>query len=139
MENGKGEAVLERGGSEKGGRNGSMYAENAVSIVGRFIKDPQVRTVSGDRKRAQFMLAVPRTFEVRQGDTLGEVAFVPVVAWNAIAERCGMLGKGSVIRVVGKLRTWQGNDKKYRWEVSAHGLEVLRTIRVAGVPTEGNA
>jgi len=106
-----------------------LKAENQVSIIGLFFKDPQVRLVATGGKRAHFMLVVPRTFKKRKGEQLGEVTFVPVVAWGALAERCESLKKGNIVRIMGKLRTWKGDDGKYRWQVSANTLQVMEPMR----------
>jgi len=136
MEKGNGEAVLE---SPAGGSVGeTIPEENSVSVVGRFLRDGKVDTVGGERKRAQFMLAVPTSFKRRREEGVGSVAFVPVVGWGSLAERCAGLGKGSIVRVQGRLRTWKGRDERYRWEIQAELLEVLEQTEPGDQPT-GNA
>lgn len=99
---------------------------NEVVVVGRLVNAPKTRLVTGDKKLARFMLAVPRTFRNGAGQPSKDTAYVPVVAWRAIAEQAESLGKGDGVRVEGRLRTWQSPEgQKYRWEVEASLFEVL--------------
>jgi single-strand DNA-binding protein len=114
-----------------GGENGGIPIpeENEVRIVGKLVNLPKVKAVSGGHKMAVFTLAVSRTFRDGDGRKGQETAFVPVVAWRALAEQVEPLGKGSVMLIEGRLRTWtaQGKEqgKDYRWNVEAVLLEVL--------------
>ncbi len=102
-----------------------MPEENEVRIVGKLVNMPKVKAVSGGHKMAVFTLAVSRTFRDGEGRKGQETAFVPVVAWRALAEQVEPLGKGSVMLVEGRLRTWTSQGKDYRWNVEAILLEVL--------------
>lgn len=99
---------------------------NEVVVVGRLLNAPKMKAIAGDRKMARFMLAVTRSFRNNRGENSKETAFVPVVAWRAVAEQAEKLGKGDGVRVEGRLRTWQSTEgQKYRWEVEATLFEVL--------------
>lgn len=120
-------ATLPGMGGEGGGP--PIPEENEVRITGKLVNVPKVKTVTGGHKMAVFTLAVGRTFRDGEGRKGQETAFVPVVAWRALAEQVEPLGKGSVVLVQGRLRTWtaQGKEqgKDYRWNVEAVLLEVL--------------
>ena len=99
---------------------------NDVVIVGRLLNAPKTRLVNGEHKMARFMLAVTRTYHNGAGQRVRNTAYVPVVAWRAVAEQAEPLGKGDAVRAEGRLRTWQSTEgQKYRWEVEVDLLEVL--------------
>ena len=99
--------------------------ENMTRVVGRLVKQPLTRVVSGGAKMASFMLKVPRTYHTAERKAT-EDAYVPIQAWRAIAERAESLGQGSAVAVEGYLRTWANADGKgFRWQVVAETFEVL--------------
>ena len=103
-----------------------LAEENEVRLSGRLLKPPKVTAHGNDNLRAQFMLAVTRSWRREQSKRGRETSYVPVVAWRAGAEACRALGRGSAVRLEGRLRTWQSQGRRYRWEVQAHMLEVVR-------------
>lgn len=99
--------------------------ENMTRVVGRLVRRPLVRVVSGGTKMASFMLKVPRTYHTADRKAQ-EDAYVPVVAWRALAEQAESLGQDSAVSVEGYLRTWANSEGKgYRWQVVAETFEVL--------------
>ncbi|MFH2201794.1 MAG: single-stranded DNA-binding protein, partial [Elusimicrobiota bacterium] len=123
-DNGKGDVAVKPGVPGSNG-SGVIEAENRACIKGRFVREAQMRQVSDGGMRAFFTLAVPRSFNARRGEKNAETTYVPVVAWTPIAEACGMLGKGSIVRVEGRLGTWRGDDGRERWKVTADLLETI--------------
>lgn len=112
---------------EMGGGKGGVPIpeENLTRVVGRLVKQPLSRVVTGGTKMATFMLKVPRTYHTADRKAK-EDAYVPVLAWRSIAERAETLGKDSAVSVEGYLRTWANPEGKgFRWQVVAEGLEVL--------------
>ncbi len=87
---------------------------NKVILMGRLTKDPELRYTSANNTAVcSFTLAIDRRFskpgEERQAD------FIPVVAWNKLAEFCGKyFQKGRQVAVVGRIqtRTWDDNESK---------------------------
>ena len=109
------------------GRLTALPEINEVVLVGRLLNAPKMRLVNGEHKMARFMLAVDRSYHNGAGQRVRSTAYVPVVAWRAVAQQAEALGKGDAVRVEGRLRTWQSDEgQKYRWEVEADLLEVLR-------------
>ena len=99
--------------------------ENTARIVGRLTRKPLTVEVTGGHKKAILTLAVTRTYH-SEGRAKQQKAFVPVVAWRALAEQVEPLGKDSAVLVEGHLRTWSDpKGKNFRWEVEAVMLEVL--------------
>lgn len=110
----------------KGKERPPIPEENGVRMVGRLLKSPKVSTTAGGHKLAVFTLAVPRTFTNGEGRSVKETAYVPVVAWRAVAEQIAPLGKDSALLIEGRLRTWAAEEGKgFRWQVETVLVEVL--------------
>lgn len=99
---------------------------NKVILVGRLARDPEVRYTQSGKATATFSLAVSR-FAGGQNNTTD---FIPIVAWEKLAEICGNnLIKGSQILVEGRMqvRNYDAQDgtKRYVTEVVAQNIEFL--------------
>lgn len=86
---------------------------NNVTLTGRLTGDPEV-VQKGDRKRANFTLAVNRGYKDEQGNTVTD--FFYITAWNGTAELLSKYcKKGDLIGIEGSLRTFkkqkEGEDK----------------------------
>jgi len=113
------------GGTLPGMEGVPIREENTVRIMGRLTRSPFMTEVAGGHKKALFTLAVPRTYH-SEGRAKQQKAFVPVVAWRALAEQVEPLGKDGAVLIEGHLRTWSDpKGKNFRWEVEAVMLEVL--------------
>ena len=92
---------------------------NKVILMGRLTKDPEVRYVNNNNTAVcNFTLAVGRKFQK-------ETDFIPIVAWNKLAEFCGKyFTKGMQVAIVGSIqtRTWDDNkgNKHYVTEILAN-------------------
>lgn len=100
---------------------------NKVILVGRLAQDPEVRYTQSGKAVASFTLAVNR-FSSGQGQNNAD--FVPIVAWERLAETCGNnLTKGQRVLVDGRLqiRSYEANDgsKRRVAEVVAQSIEFL--------------
>ncbi|MEK7747059.1 MAG: single-stranded DNA-binding protein, partial [Elusimicrobiota bacterium] len=85
--------------------------------------------VTGGHKKAIFTLAVTRSYRDAENRVNRQKAFVPVVAWRALAAQVETLGKDSALLVEGHLRTWSDpKGKNFRWEVAAAALGHLLGI-----------
>lgn len=87
---------------------------NKVILMGRLTRDPELRyTSTNNTPVCTFTLAVDRRF-ARQGEEK-QADFIPVVAWNKLAEFCGKyFQKGRQVAIVGRIqtRTWDDNEGK---------------------------
>lgn len=87
---------------------------NKAILMGRLTKDPELRyTNTNNTAVCSFTLAIDRRFQ-RQGEER-QADFIPIVAWNKLAEFCGKyFQKGQQVAVVGRIqtRTWDDNDGK---------------------------
>ena len=98
---------------------------NKAILVGRLAQDPEVRYTQSGKAVASFNLAVENNF----GDEK-KADFIPIVAWNKLAEICGNnIGKGRKILVEGRLQIRSYEDKegqkKRVAEVIAQTIEFL--------------
>ena len=100
---------------------------NKVILVGRLAQDPEVRYTQSGKAVASFNLAVNR-FSSGQGQNNAD--FIPIVAWEKLAETCGNnLTKGQKVLVDGRLqiRSYETTDGQKRRiaEVVAQSIEFL--------------
>ena len=95
---------------------------NCVTLMGRLVADPELRTTGTGKSVATFRIAVERSFqkagEQRQAD------FITIVAWENTANFvCRYFSKGSMIAVQGSIQTRQYEDnsgaKRTAFEVLA--------------------
>jgi len=99
---------------------------NKVILVGRLAQDPEVRYTQSGKAVASFTIAVNRF----SGGGQKEADFIPIVAWEKLAETCGNnLTKGQRVLVEGRLqiRSYETNDGQKRRvaEVIAQNIEFL--------------
>lgn len=108
---------------------------NRVILSGRLTRDPEVRFTPGGVPVANFSIAVNRRFKDRQsGEWRDDTAFIDIVAWQQLAERCrDGLHKGSAVIVEGRIqtRTWESQDgqKRKAFEINAQSIEFLDRVR----------
>lgn len=101
---------------------------NRIILLGRLVRDPEVRYTPNGRVVCQFTLAVDRPFANQEGQR--EADFIPVVIWGKQAETCGnSLTKGQRALVEGRLqiRNYDAKDgtKRYITEVVADRFEFI--------------
>ena len=90
---------------------------NKVILMGRLVKEPEVRYSQGAEPIAvaRYTLAVNRRFK-RQGDQ--DADFINCVAFGKAGEFAEKyFKKGQMVSVVGRLqvRRWDDNEGKKRW------------------------
>ena len=95
---------------------------NSVNLIGRIVRDPELRSTVSGKNVTQFTLAIDRGY----GDTK-KTDFIQCVAWGSTAEFvCRNFSKGKRIGLSGSLatRSWESDGKKY-WvmEVVADKVE----------------
>src|SRR5256714_2788044 len=103
---------------------------NSVNLIGNRATDVELRDVGGEKKVANFLLAVDH------GGADGGADFVWISAWDRQGEVCAeYLGQGSRVGVEGRLksRTWEKDgERRDRVEVAARRVEFLSTPSRAG-------
>lgn len=101
---------------------------NKIILMGRLVRDPEVRYTQTGKVVCQFTLAVDRPFANQEGQR--EADFIPVIVWGKQAELCGnSLTKGQRALVEGRLqiRSYDAKDGSKRWvtEVIANSFEFI--------------
>ena len=101
---------------------------NRIVLIGRLVKDPELRYSTSGKAVATFTLAVDRPFKNAQGER--ETDFINIVVWGAQAESsANYLRKGKLAAVDGRLqiRSFDGQDGQRRWvtEVVADNVRFL--------------
>ena len=101
---------------------------NKIILMGRLVRDPEVRYTQTGKVVCQFTLAVDRPFTNQEGQR--EADFIPVIVWGKQAELCGnSLTKGQRVLVEGRLqiRSYDAKDGSKRWvtEVIANNFEFI--------------
>ncbi|MED5041086.1 single-stranded DNA-binding protein [Geobacillus stearothermophilus] len=114
---------------------------NRVVLVGRLVKDAELRYTPNGTAVASFTLAVNRPFANQQGER--EADFINVVAWRKIAENvANHTTKGSLIAVDGRLQTrsYEKDGRRvYVTEVVADTVQFLaRSGSQEGGKQQGN-
>lgn len=101
-----------------------MY--NKAFLIGRLVRDPEMRVTSSGIAVTNFTLAIDR---VRRKDAEKSADFIRVVTWRRLAEICGeYLKKGKLVAVEGRLQISsydKDGEKIYTSEVVADTLQML--------------
>jgi len=100
---------------------------NKVVLIGRLVKDPELRNTQSGKAVANFIIAVDRPYVTDSGER--EADFIPIVAWNKTAENIvKYLGKGRLIAVAGRMQVRnyeKDNVRHYVTEVIADDVRFL--------------
>ena len=89
---------------------------NRIIIMGRLVRDPELRTTQSGVSVTSFTLAVDRDFKNRDSGEKN-TDFIDVVAWRQTAEFiCKYFGKGRMAVAEGRLqiRDWKDRDGNNR-------------------------
>lgn len=111
---------------------------NKVILVGRLVKDPEVKTTQSQVAVCSFTIAVDRKFKSASGERQSD--FISCVAWRQQAEFLGRyFQKGSRVAIVGNIQSRTYDDpqgkKVYVTEVVVDEVEFVDSKRESG----GNA
>ena len=115
---------------------------NRIILLGRLVRDPEVRVTPTEKTVCTFTLAVDRPFAAKNGQR--EADFINIVTWNKTAELCGnSLTKGQRALVEGRLqiRSYDGKDgnKHYVTEVIADRVEFIERKEKSAQKAESEA
>ncbi|MDI3299642.1 MAG: single-stranded DNA-binding protein [Bacillota bacterium] len=109
---------------------------NVVVLVGRLVRDPELRYTPSGVAVCNFSLAVDRPFTNQQGER--ETDFIDVVTWRHLAETvANHLTKGRLVAVHGRLqiRSYETQDGQKRRVAEV----VADTVRFLDRPAEREA
>ena len=107
---------------------------NVVTLMGRLVADPEIRTTGTGKSVANFRIAVDRGYS-RGEDKKAD--FITIVAWESTADFVGKyFHKGDMIALRGEIQTRSYEDnngnKRTAFEVLA------REVSFCGGKNEGN-
>lgn len=108
---------------------------NKVILIGRLVRDPELRRTSADIPVVQFALAVNRNFSSKGQER--QTDFINCVAWRNLAENLARyMKKGSQIAIEGQIqvRNYEDNGgvKRYVTEVICDNIHFLDTKNSRG-------
>ena len=115
---------------------------NRIILLGRLVKDPDVKVTTSGKTVCTFTLAVDRPFSGKDGKR--EADFINIQTWNKTAEIVGNnLSKGQRLLVEGRLqiRSYDGKDgnKHYVTEVIADRVEFIERKEKSAQKAESEA
>ncbi len=87
---------------------------NSIILIGRLVRDPELRFTSNGKPYCTFTIAVDRNFKNSQGEV--DTDFIDTITWGKSAESCAQyLAKGKLAAVSGRLqiRKNKQNDRTY--------------------------
>ena len=101
---------------------------NKIMLVGRLVRDPEVRSMSNGSQAANFTVAVNRNFKNKEGNY--DADFLPCVAFRSQADFISKyFKKGSLIGIEGRVQTRnydaQDGTKRYVTEVVVENIEFV--------------
>ena len=115
---------------------------NRIILLGRLVKDPDVKVTTSGKTVCTFTLAVARPFSGKDGKR--EADFINIQTWNKTAELIGnYVSKGQRLLVDGRLqiRSYDGKDgqKHYATEVVADRVEFIERKEKSAQKAESEA
>lgn len=104
--------------------------KNKVQLIGNVGQDPEVKTINGDRKVANFTLATNEYYYNDKGEKVEQTEWHRVSAWGKVAEIIEKyVEKGKEIAIDGKItyRNYDDKDgnKRYITEIVANDILLL--------------
>jgi single-strand DNA-binding protein len=108
---------------------------NRVILIGRLVRDPELRYTPTGVAVASFTIAVDRPFFGKQGER--QTDFIDIVVWQKQAEVCHRnLAKGRLVAVEGRLQIRSYDDNQ---GVRRKAAEVVAdSVRFLDRPREGD-
>ena len=103
---------------------------NHVVLMGRLVRDPELRHTQSGFPVASFTLAVDRRFSGSKEQAERQADFIDIVAWRGTAEFVSKyFAKGRMCAVQGRLqvREWQDKDGNRRWSTEVVADQVYFT------------
>ncbi|MEI3530230.1 MAG: single-stranded DNA-binding protein [Bacilli bacterium] len=101
---------------------------NQTVIVGRLVREPELRETDTGKKITNITLAVPRSYKNISGEY--DTDFISCVLWQGIAENTvNYIKKGDLLGVKGRVQSRmieeEGNSKRSVMEIVAEKVTFL--------------
>lgn len=115
---------------------------NNTVLVGRMVRDAELRYTPNNQAVATFTLAVNRDFKNQNGER--EADFINCVIWRQQAENlANWAKKGALIGITGRIRTRnyenQQGQRVYVTEVVAEKFQLLESQKERGNQPQANS
>ena len=115
---------------------------NKVILIGRLVRDVEMKTVGNDTQLANFTLAVDRRFKSKtEGQPSAD--FIPVSAWRKTAEFVSKyFHKGKQVYVCGALETYtydKDGEKRYGFRINADDVGFADSAKTTGEEKGGGS
>lgn len=92
---------------------------NKVILIGRLVKNPEIKELGKNKKVCNFSLAVPKRF-VKKGEER-QADFLNIVAWDNVSDFCSKyFKKGQQVGIVGRIETGSYDDKDGKKVFTTH-------------------
>ena len=113
---------------------------NRIILIGRLVRDVELRYTRSGLAVGNFTLAVDRPFTTQDGER--ETDFIDIVVWRKQAEHCAnFLGKGRLVAVEGRLQIRSYDDqngiRRKAAEVVADQVRFLDRASDGSSPDDG--
>ena len=99
---------------------------NVVALVGRLVRDPELKYTQNQQPVVRFTIAVDRQFK-KEGQPTAD--FIGITAWGKLAENINnFMRKGRLVSASGRIQTrsWDEDGKKrYATDVVADSVQFL--------------
>ncbi len=104
---------------------------NQIILVGRLVRDPELKESEKGKHYTQVTLAVPRSFKNASGEY--ESDFLDCMLWEAIAKSTSeYCHKGDIIGIKGRIQSRVvevDNEKKYYTDIIGEKVTFLSSKR----------
>jgi single-strand DNA-binding protein len=116
---------------------------NRITLIGRLVRDPELRTTTTGKNVADFSIAVNKRFKPRDSNE-PDADFFRVSAWGQTAEYVSnYLSKGRLVVVDGRIESRKWTDKeghtRESWDVTAETVSALDRPKDDGAPGGGGS
>jgi single-strand DNA-binding protein len=112
---------------------------NTTIILGRLVRDPELRFGSSGAPVGSFSVAVNHLHQDKNNQWQDECAFIPCTAFGKSAEQLAAHHKGDPVLVAGRLRTesWEKNGASHsRLVLIAERIQFVQFVAAAKVQTD---
>lgn len=115
---------------------------NTVILLGRLVREPEVRYTNNGKACCRFTLAIDRPYNSTANETKAD--FIPVVIWDKCAELIGnRVRKGDRLLVDGRIESWsyeaKDGTKRYGVEVNAKTFKFIEPSGERSKSTPNNS
>lgn len=92
-----------------------------MNIIGRVIRDAEVRTLSNERQVVNFSIATNENFKNKQGERVEQTTYFDCSYWIS-TKVVSLLTKGTLVELLGRVstRAWIGKDGEPKAGLNFH-------------------